>query len=137
MKGQAAVVDLDTWAVRHTWKAHDAYILKACFSPNGLLLATCSSDTTIRLWSCERAYALEKTLSGHQRWVWDVAFAAQSAYLVSVSSDNVARLWDVAEGDTIRPFTGHRKAVTCVALNDTELLSEDSNQGLDETPSPH
>ncbi len=34
------------------------------------------------------------------------------------SSDNTARLWDLAQGETIRTYTGHTKAITCVALND-------------------
>ena len=27
-------------------------------------------------------------------------------------------LWDVAQGETIRHYTGHHKAVICVALHD-------------------
>lgn len=62
-------------------------------------LATCSADTTIKIWSTlasaptrgpngetslgEGAFKLEKVLQGHQRWVWDMAYSADSAYLVS------------------------------------------------------
>lgn len=47
-------------------------------------LATCSADTTVKIWSTSRyEFALEKTLVGHQRWVWDAAFSADSAYLVT------------------------------------------------------
>ena len=47
-------------------------------------LATCSSDSTIRIWSTINfEYTAEKTLTGHQRWVWDAAFSADSAYLVT------------------------------------------------------
>ena len=60
----------------------------------------------------------EKSLLGHQRWVWDCVFSADSAYLVTASSDQTARLWDVAQGETIRHYTGHHKAVTAVALHD-------------------
>ena len=55
---------------------------------------------------------------GHQRWVWDAVFSADSAYLVTASSDQTARLWDVAQGETIRHYTGHHKAVITVALHD-------------------
>lgn len=67
-------------------------------------LATCSADTTIKIWSTnstgpangkgvpgsggmngspDGAYKLDKVLQGHQRWVWDMAYSADSAYLVS------------------------------------------------------
>lgn len=48
-------------------------------------LATCSADTTVKIWSISPMYDFkdEKTLKGHQRWVWDCAFSADSAYLVT------------------------------------------------------
>lgn len=58
------------------------------------------------------------TLQGHQRWVWDCAFSAVSSYLVTCSSDQSARLWDLSQGEAIRQYSGHHKAVICVALND-------------------
>jgi len=96
---------------------HNAYILKALFSPDTRYLATASSDHTVKLWSTKR-FTLAKTLTGHQRWVWDEVFSADSAYLVTGSSDHSARLWDLNTGETIRQYTGHHKAVSCVALND-------------------
>ena len=33
-------------------------------------------------------------------------------------AETTARLWDVAQGETIRHYTGHHKAVICVALHD-------------------
>lgn len=64
-------------------------------------LATCSADTTIKIWSptpkagevgavgvgsSDGVYKLDKVLTGHQRWVWDMAYSADSAYLVSGKS---------------------------------------------------
>lgn len=66
-------------------------------------LATCSADTTIKIWTPTglptaldgsplpgrggiadgTGYQLDKVLQGHQRWVWDMAYSADSAYLVS------------------------------------------------------
>lgn len=48
-------------------------------------LATCSADTTVKIWSISQNYEFkqEKVLTGHQRWVWDCAFSADSAYLVT------------------------------------------------------
>lgn len=84
-------------------KAHSRYLTRAILSPDTKHLATCSADTTIKIWSTENfSFILERTLTGHQRWVWDCAFSADSAYLVSASSDHVGRLWELSSGETIR-----------------------------------
>ncbi|BFZ59860.1 TOR complex subunit lst8 [Saitoella coloradoensis] len=108
----------------HTkFRAHNKYLTRALLSPDTKHLATCSADTTVKIWSTESSeggagFKLEKQLQGHQRWVWDCAFSADSAYLVTSSSDHVARLWELSSGETIRQYNGHHKAATCVALND-------------------
>lgn len=77
--------------------AHNKYVTRCLLSPDTRHLATCSADTTVKLWSTkDYEYTLERTLEGHQRWVWDAAFSADSAYLVTASSDHAARLWDLA-----------------------------------------
>lgn len=61
---------------------------------------------------------MSKVLSGHQRWVWDCAFSSASNYLVTGSSDHYARLWDIKDAKSIIQYSGHHKAIVCVALND-------------------
>lgn len=106
-------------ACLHHFVAHRTYILKVCYSADGQLMATASADKTIKIFSCADHYTLLRTLVGHQRWVWDAVFSADSAYLLSASSDHIARLWDISQGETVRHYTGHKKAVTCVALADS------------------
>lgn len=104
------------------FQAHDTYITRCALSPDARFLATCSADTTVKLWSTSQfQFSLNRVLQGHQRWVWDVAFSADSAYLVSASSDHVARLWELSSGKTMRQYNGHHRAAVCVALNDTSL----------------
>ena len=99
-------------------QAHSTYITKCLISPDSRRLATASADHTVKVWDMVNHFSHERTLVGHQRWVWDAVFSADSAYLVTASSDQTARLWDVAQGDTIRHYTGHHKAVICAALHD-------------------
>ena len=99
-------------------QAHSTYITKCLISPDCKRLATTSADHSIKIWDTTNNFVEDKSLQGHQRWVWDAVFSADSAYLVTASSDQTARLWDVAQGETIRHYTGHHKAVTCVALHD-------------------
>jgi len=107
-----------------TFAAHKRYCLKVLLSPDVRLLATCSADTTIKIWSLtpNQPPKLDKTLYDHQRWVWDLAFSADSAYLVSASSDHSARLWELASGQTVRQYSGHSKPCVAVALNDINVV---------------
>jgi len=104
----------------HKFQAHNKYLTRCLLSPDTKYLATCSADTTVKIWSYNSAFEFkqEKVLQGHQRWVWDAAWSADSAYLVTASSDHVARLWEVASGETVRQYNGHHKACVCVALAD-------------------
>ncbi|ORY59903.1 WD40-repeat-containing domain protein [Leucosporidium creatinivorum] len=116
------------------FQAHSRYLIKVLVSPDTKNIATCSADTTIKIWSAANstpatggkgtvdassAYTLDKVLQGHQRWVWDMAYSADSAYLVSASSDHTARLWELASGTTVRQYSAHHKACVAVALNDS------------------
>jgi len=100
--------------------AHNKYLTRVLFSPDIKYLATCSADTTVKIWSVspDFEFRLDKVLQGHQRWVWDCAFSADSAYLVTASSDHTARLWEMASGETVRQYNGHHKAAVCCALHD-------------------
>ncbi|EAU84105.2 hypothetical protein CC1G_06967 [Coprinopsis cinerea okayama7 len=102
------------------FQAHGKYLTRCLLSPDARYLATCSADTTVKIWSISPTYEfkLERILVGHQRWVWDCAFSADSAYLVTASSDHTARLWEMASGETVRQYNGHHKAAVCCALHD-------------------
>ncbi|CAJ0752086.1 6895_t:CDS:2 [Entrophospora sp. SA101] len=94
------------------FSAHKKYITRCLLSPDVKHLATCSADTTVKIWSTvNHDFKLDKELKGHQRWVWDS------------SSDHVARLWELQKGETIRQYNGHHKAAVCVALNDLSIGS--------------
>ncbi|KAH9960737.1 WD40 repeat-like protein [Lactifluus volemus] len=70
-------------------------------SPDVKYLATCSADTTVKIWSISPNYEskLEKVLQA----------TADSAYLVTASSDHTASLWEMASGETVRQYNGYHK----------------------------
>mmetsp|Transcript_67015 Transcript_67015/g.60130 ORF Transcript_67015/g.60130 Transcript_67015/m.60130 type:complete len:390 (-) Transcript_67015:17-1186(-) len=107
------------YTLTHKISAHDTYCLKCLLSPDSRYLATCSSDSTIKIFNVMENFKLQSQLKGHRKWVWDMAFSADSAYLVSASSDKTAKLWDVKKGQKIITYEDHTKGVTCVALNDS------------------
>ena len=97
--------------------AHDTYILKCTLSPDGKWIATASADKKVKIWSMT-TFKLRCELIGHQRWVWDCAFSYDSNHLVTASSDHAARLWDLREQECVQVFSGHHKALVCLAFRD-------------------
>jgi len=76
--------DITTITPTTKFTAHNKYLIRCLLSSDVKHLATCSADTTVKIWSTENdAFRLETRLEGHQRWVWDCAFSADSAYLVT------------------------------------------------------
>ncbi|KAG6334453.1 hypothetical protein ID866_4631, partial [Astraeus odoratus] len=77
--------DIPRYQAVTKFSAHKKYITRVLLSPDVKYLATCSADTTVKIWSISENYEFrqEKVLQGHQRWVWDCAFSADSAYLVT------------------------------------------------------
>lgn len=59
--------------------------------------------------------------------VWDIEERGCETLTVCVcsdptaSSDNLARLWCVETGEIKREYSGHQKAVVCLAFNDSVL----------------
>ncbi|CAH1273587.1 MLST8 [Branchiostoma lanceolatum] len=107
-------------------QAHKRYALKCKFSPDSTLLATTSADQSVNIWrttdfSLKCNLALKNSTLTEQvqkRWVWDCAWSSDSQYLVTASSDNMARLWAVEQAEVKREYSGHQKAVICLAFND-------------------
>ena len=76
------------------------------YSPNGNVIATGSSNNTIRLWDIQSGSAL-KPLKGHSSFITTIAYSPSGNVIVSGSRDNTIRLWSTQSGQTIKTLTGH------------------------------
>ena len=77
-------------------EGHSKEVLAMAFSPDGQLLATASSDTTIKIWDA-MTRALRGTLEGHLNSVLKVNFSPDGQLLAS-SCDETVILWDIPTG---------------------------------------
>lgn len=72
------------------------------------LLASCSSDLSIKLWDPVDDYKNVRTLLGHEHSVSAVRFIpASTNLLVGASRDTTLRIWDVSTGFCVRNLRGH------------------------------
>ncbi len=73
--------------------SHDDSLRGVSFSPDSKLIATASSDRSIKLWNNDGE--LLKTLFGHEGAVWQVKFSPQGSKIVSGSEDKTVIVWDL------------------------------------------
>ncbi|CCX15022.1 nuclear distribution protein PAC1 [Pyronema domesticum] len=103
--------DWELGELEMTIKGHTKAVLDVDFGgpKNGILLASCSSDLTIKLWDPANDYKNIRTLTGHDHSVSAVRFIPSAAgeYLVSASRDKTLRIWEVATGYCIKTIQGH------------------------------
>lgn len=84
---------------------HTKGVQAVCFSPDGRLIASASSDSRVKLWEVATGREL-RTLVGHRAEVHFVAFSPDGRTLASAGHDNSVRLWDVETARLLRTLTG-------------------------------
>jgi WD40 repeat protein len=118
-----ALLDDSTVNLPRTLRGHSGQVTSISYSPDGQLLASASSDWTVRVWNAPEG-RLRHTLRGHSGPVLSVACSPDGQLLASGSSGSVVRLWDVQNGSSVGAFEGHSSSVRSVAWKpDGQLLA--------------
>ncbi len=96
------------------WLGHEKDVTALAFSPDGLLLASGSDDTTIMFWDLETGEVAWDS-EGHWAPVTTMVFSEESSALLSGGADNKIRNFRVPGGKVTATYEGHLATVNDVA----------------------
>jgi hypothetical protein len=97
------------------FEGHTGQVFSVSFSADDRLLASGSSDRTVRLWDPETGQELRR-LEGHGI-VRSVSFSTDGRLLASGGEDQSVRLWDPGTGRELRCLSGHKDTVFSVSFS--------------------
>jgi len=94
-------------------EGHSEAVLCVSFSPDSMMLASGSGDTTVRLWDLSTELP-HRECKGHKHHVLCTAWSPCGSRLATAGMDKVALLWNPKDGKLMATLRGHTHPVTAV-----------------------
>ena len=91
---------------RRRFTGHSNYVNSVAYSPDGTMLASGSSDHTVKLWNVATR-ELIATCAGHSGAVRSVAFAPNGKLFVRRGDDRLVQLWDARTHQIVLTIKNH------------------------------
>jgi WD40 repeat protein len=107
-------------------ESHSSELRAVSYSPNGEMIASASSDKTIKLW--RRDGTLIKTLTTHGSTVSSISFSPDGKTIASSSRDKTVKLWK-SDGTLIKSLVGSDGIRTVKFSPDGKLIVAGSSDG--------
>jgi len=126
------------WECVFTLAGHEGPVTAIAISPDGLLLASGSTDRSIKLWHLESGTLLHtwvgrslRSPTGHTEAVTTLAFSADGRTLISGSEDCTLRWWDLETRKLMRRSPEHGWLISALALSqNSSILASGGGDGL-------
>ncbi|KAJ7749618.1 quinon protein alcohol dehydrogenase-like superfamily [Mycena metata] len=111
-----SVLGVDTFTERFQLSGHTDLVTWVETSPDDKLVATCSFDQTVRIWSMETGDTI-RVLEGVTNQAWRGAFSPDG-HLVAVAEGNrLVHIWCIDTGELIRTLGGFNGWVRTLAFS--------------------
>ena len=112
-------------------QGHSDIVWGCDFQAGGRVLASCGSDSTIRLWDLQGGQQLSVLHQG-ERDINCIKWCPYSNVFVTAGADHLVGLWDARNGAMINRGTGHKSTVFSVSpsMNGNHIASVDGIGGV-------
>lgn len=106
------------------FRGHRGFVNDVAVHPFGKMIASASSDKTIRLWDVATGETLF-VVEGHENSVEQIEFDMSTGLLASYGRDNTIRLWDIESGELFTTYTDPKPNLMKQFFNqDTAIISQ-------------
>ena len=96
-------------------KKHKDIVFQVCFSPDGIMLASCSNDRRILLWNRSSGKIVGKLRDGVSR-IMTCQFSSDSSLIAAVVDGGRVRIWSSITMDVVNVLEGHHaQPIVCCA----------------------
>lgn len=108
-----------------TFRGHRNEVNAIKWCPTGRLLASCSDDMTLKIWSMSQDNSIFD-FQAHQKEIYTIKWSPTgqgtsnpnlNLLLASASFDSTVRLWEVEKGTCLHTLTRHSEPVYSVAFS--------------------
>jgi len=113
------VLDAETLALKHRWKAHDHSVFCLLWLPGREWLVSSGRDAMLRFWDAGSAFAPVHSIPAHRLTINDLAAGAGEELLASAGRDKEVRIWSLDDFQLLKVIQaeregGHRHSVNAL-----------------------